>query len=213
MEENLSQSVNGVTGGDHITKMWKDKCSCLLNDFNDATNKEDLRQMLADTSRGLIKLTCEEELLLAAIEIPSNKSSGLDTMPSEFYKYAPACSHVWLADILIVHEYLPKEINHVVKSNTLNPSDSSKYRPIVVFNSALKLIEKVIFSRTSDFLVTSDRQFCFQQNHSTTMCILALKETVCYYHSLNSVFAYFMDIKSAFNWVKHGKLSHKLHVV
>ena len=54
--------------------------------------------MLADSPRGQIKLISAEELLLAANELPNNKSSGLDKIPSEFYKYALACIHLWMAD-------------------------------------------------------------------------------------------------------------------
>ena len=99
--------------------------------------------------------------------------------------------------MMLVHAYLPKQMTDV--------------KPIAVSNSASKLFEKVIFSRLADFLVTSDRQFGFKQNHSTDMCIFALKETVSYYRSLNTpVFACFMDIKSAFDRVSHGKLFQKL---
>ena len=82
MEKKLPQSVDGISGGDNITKMWKDKYSGILNDVDDTPDKEDLRQMLADSPRGQIKLTCAEELLLAANELPNNKSSGLDKISS-----------------------------------------------------------------------------------------------------------------------------------
>ena len=56
----LPQSVDGFSGGNNITKMWKDNYSGILNDFIDAHDKEDLRQMLADSPRGQIKLTFAE---------------------------------------------------------------------------------------------------------------------------------------------------------
>ena len=89
--------------------MWKDKYSGMPNDVDEAPDKEDMRQMLADSPRGRLKLTCAEELLLAVNELPNNKSSGLDKIPSELYKYAPACIHVWLADffnMMLVHAFL-----------------------------------------------------------------------------------------------------------
>lgn len=103
------------------------------------------------------------------------------------------------------------KITPVLKGNTLNPSVSANYRPIAISNSASKLMEKIIFSRLANFLATSGRQFGFKKNHSTDMCILALKETIDYYRSLNTpVFACFMDIKSAFDRVSRGKLFQKL---
>ena len=76
---------------------------------------------------------------------------------------------------------IKKQLNSSnTEQNTLIPFDSSNYRPIPVSNSASKLIKKVIFSPHAEFLVTCDRQFGFKQNHSTDMCIFALKETVSY---------------------------------
>ena len=61
--------------------------------------KDDLRKMLADFLRGQIKLTCAEEILLAGNELLNNRRSWLDKIPiSEFIKYAPVCTNVWLAD-------------------------------------------------------------------------------------------------------------------
>ena len=82
--------------------------------------------------------------------------------------------------MMLVQAYLPKKISDVkiipaVESNTLNQTDSSICRPIAVFNSATKLIEKVILFRLADFLVMIDRQFRFKQNHSTDRGIFAFK--------------------------------------
>ena len=41
--------------GDNFTKIRIDKYSGILNDGNDAPDKEDLMQMLADSPRGQIK--------------------------------------------------------------------------------------------------------------------------------------------------------------
>ena len=50
--------------------------------------------------------------------------------------------------------------------------------------------------------MTAPYQIGFRRNHSTDMCIFALKETVNYYHALNTpVFICFVDIKSAFDRV------------
>ena len=60
-------------------------------------------------------------------------------------------------------------------------------------------------------LTTSANQFGFKKKHSTDICIMALKETIGYYYSMNTpVFVGFIDIKSAFDRVSHSKLFLKL---
>ena len=50
----LLQSVDGISGEDNVTKMWKDKIFCNLNDVYDAPDKEDLRKVLSDFSKSQI---------------------------------------------------------------------------------------------------------------------------------------------------------------
>ena len=60
-------------------------------------------------------------------------------------------------------------------------------------------------------LTTSANQYGFEQKHSTDIYILALKETIVYYYSMNTpVFVGFIDIKSAFDRFSRSKLFLKL---
>ena len=59
--------------------------------------------------------------------------------------------------------------------------------------------------------VSLRHQFGFKNEHSTELCIYALKEVINYYRNLNSpVFLCFVDIKSAFDRVSYWGLFNKL---
>ena len=117
---------------------------------------------------------------------------------------------------MLTHSHVPSSltdvlIKPVIKSGLKNPTDSASYRPIALSSSASKLIEMVIYERMNQYLTTSSNQFGFKRNHSTDLCIYAMKETINYYHSKNTpVFIGFIDMKSAFDKVSHSKLFIKL---
>jgi hypothetical protein len=70
-----------------------------------------------------------------------------------------------------------------------------------------KIIDLILLDRLNDYLVTSHLQFGFKRNHSTSMCIFILKETVAYYTSdCTSVYCCFLDATKAFDRVCHAKL-------
>ena len=56
-------------------------------------------------------------------------------------------------------------------------------------------------------LHTSDLQFAFKKQHSTTMCTFILKETVNYYLNRDTdVYCCLVDASKAFDRVRHDKL-------
>jgi hypothetical protein len=59
--------------------------------------------------------------------------------------------------------------------------DSGNYRSIAISSVVGKIVDRILLSRLSDHLVTSDCQFGFKSGHSTNMCTFLLKETVAYY--------------------------------
>ena len=55
-------------------------------------------------------------------------------------------------------------------------SSSDTYRGISLFNGIYKLFDYVIMHTCNDYLYTSDLQFGFKPQHSTTMCSLVYNE-------------------------------------
>ena len=86
-------------------------------------------------------------------------------------------------------------------------SNSDNYRGISLFNSICKLFDYVIIDLCGDTLSTSDMQFGFKAQHSTTMCTVILKEVISHYIEGNSnVYVCLLDASKAFDKIHYGKL-------
>ena len=86
-------------------------------------------------------------------------------------------------------------------------SSSDNYRGIYLFNGICKLSDHVIMHTCNDYLYTSDMQFGFKPQHSTTMCSLVYHEIIQHYMSNNRyVYSCLLDASKAFDKVHYGKL-------
>ena len=85
-----------------------------------------------------------------------------------------------LFNSMITHGYYPKElvkstIISIPKDKSASLSKSTNYRGISLFNSIIKLFDYIIIDLCEDTLSTSDMQFGYKPNHSTTSCTTLLK--------------------------------------
>ena len=84
---------------------------------------------------------------------------------------------------------------------------SNNYGGIALCAALCKLIDFIIIDKYGDKLITSDLQFAFKGEHSTTMCTTVLKEIASYYNSRKSyVYLCMLDASKAFDRVHYGKL-------
>ena len=81
-------------------------------------------------------------------------------------------------------------------------------RPLLQYcPSICKLFDIILMKKCSDVLCTSDQQFAFKANHSTTLCTGILMETATHFVNNNScVYSCFLDASKAFDKVHYGKL-------
>jgi len=91
----------------------------------------------------------------------------------------------------------------------------SNYRPVSILKVFAKIIEKVMYSRLSDYVnaanILYDRQFGFRSGHSTEMAVAEITSTI--YRELNErrcVMAINMDLSKAFDTINHEILLQKL---
>lgn len=94
-------------------------------------------------------------------------------------------------------------------------NDFNNYRPISVLGVFSKVIERVIHRRLSDYLVKfkliSPYQFGFQKKKSTELALLCVKERLVENNEQKLLtIGIFLDIRKAFDSVKHHILLYKL---
>ena len=77
-------------------------------------------------------------------------------------------------------------------------SRSDNYRAIALCNSICKLFDIILMKKCSDVLCTSDQQFAFKANHSTTLSSGILMETATHCVNNNSC-VYSCDYGKLFN--------------
>ena len=117
-----------------------------------------------------------------------------------------------LMSSMLVHGYnaadlLSSTIISIPKDARGDMSRSDNYRGIALCNSICKIFDIILMKKCSDVLCTSDQQFAFKANHSTTLCTGILMETATHFVNNNScVYSCFLDASKAFDKVHYGKL-------
>lgn len=101
-------------------------------------------------------------------------------------------------------------LSHIVplpKDRRKSLRDSSNYRSIAINGVISKLLDHIILSKSMKCFETSELQFGFKKNSSTTQCTFILQEIVSSYISKNNkVYVMLLDCSKAFDRVSYEKL-------
>lgn len=211
----LPSSVDGVTGADKITDLWRSHFKDLFNCIGDRTFTN-LEYDISYCNEINVSIA---EIEGAIKELDCNKSCGMDGIYAEHLKY---CSNRILPLLamcvsgLFVHGFLPNTMLSVIlvpvikdKCGKINSKDN--YRPIALASIVSKIVEIILLDRMSDLITTKCNQFGFKRNLGTDMCIYVLKEIIDRYRCLGgSTFLCFLDASKAFDRVNHTVLFKKL---
>ncbi len=89
------------------------------------------------------------------------------------------------------------------------------YRPISVLPCISKILERLMYTRLSNFLtkhsIIGNSQFGFRKNHSTAMALTTIVDKIAHALDSNDVtFGIFLDLAKAFDTVDHKIIIRKL---
>ena len=215
----LAHTVDGITGNDNISEMWREHYSGILNCVSNDSRKRDVMFALDNISSADRHIITPHDVSSAIQDLKKGKSMGHDDLNAEHFIHAHCILHVMLSLLFtacISHAHLPDSmmksiIVPLVKNKTGDLSDKNNYRPIALVTSASKILEIIILNFIEFFIDTSCNQFGFKRKSGTDMCVYSLKNTIQYYRQHNiPVFSCFLDASKAFDRVNHWCLFSKL---
>jgi len=118
---------------------------------------------------------------------------------SSFYLNAQAWLHS--RRHVVIHNYTHSQ------KYTKNLNNSDHYRGIALASPVGKLLDWVFLAQQKDELSSSDYQFGYETDHSTTKSTFVVNEVVKYYTDYgSSVFSVLLDASKAFDRVHYTKL-------
>lgn len=194
--------------------------------FNSAGDQAAMNKILSDINSKMGVNDLEEvdritpEIISEAVDnIKVRKDDPVFSFNSNCIKQAPKSLYYHIAEMIkcfLLHGYvsdilLVATIIPLVKNKLGDLESSDNYRSIALSSVILKIYDWVVLILCGDKLGLDELQFSYQKNCSTTMCTWMVVETVSYFtRNGSNVYSCFMDMKKAFDTVKHGILFKKL---
>ena len=212
-------SVDGACNPEDISEVFASKYETLFQ--GTPTDPVELQSLYQTIKSGV---TADEQsyssvnvndVLDALKDIKLGKHDGKYSLTSDHVVNSSRRFLVILSILMasmLVHGYnaadlLSSTIISIPKDARGDMSRSDNYRGIALCNSICKLFDIILMKKCSDVLCTSDQQFAFKANHSTTLCTGILMETATHFVNNNScVYSCFLDASKAFDKVHYGKL-------
>ena len=160
-----------------------------------------------------------DDVCSAIFGLKRGKSDANGRLSSDHFIFACKELAVYLSFLfsaLLVHGHVPSDILAsrlipIPKGKNTNITNSANYRAIALSSVFVKVFDVIFLHKFNGKLCTSEMQFGFKRNHSTTMCSMVLKETLAYYTTDGGVaFCTLLDATKAFDRVNYCKLFREL---
>jgi len=153
-----------------------------------------------------------EDVCSAIYGLKRGKSDANGRLTSDHFIFACKELSVYLSllfSALLVHGHVPSDILAsrlipIPKGKNTNITNSANYHAIALSSVFVKVFDVIFLHKFNSKLCTSEMQYGFKRNHSTTMCSMVFKETLAYYTIDGG------DATKAFDHVNYCKLFREL---
>ena len=212
-----------IDGHEKPSERFAEVYGQLYNSTNDKHETDailnEVTSLIDDNSLKDIDLVTPEVIEDVVKEIKSNKRDPVFTFNSDCIKHAPSILHFHLATMIklfLVHGHVSNNllvatIVPLLKDKLGKIDSSDNYRSIALSSVILKIFDWVVITLFGERLGLDELQFSYQKKVSTNMCTWLVVESIGHFSRNNSnVYSCFMDMKKAFDLVKHGMLFKKL---
>ena len=216
-------NIDGIIGKENISSHFSDIYKDIYNRHNSVTS---VNNILSDVNNA-INQTAVTELDRVTDELVTNIIKKLDFGKNdEYYNWgsdaikfgvesiAPHFKTLFKAFLVhghISHPFLCCALLPIIKSNKKSKFTSENYRLIAISSIILKILDHIILAVSDDNFKFTNLQFGFQSKSSASMCTWLMTETINYFTNRGSpVYLCLMDLKKAFDLVKHDLLFEKL---
>ena len=161
----------------------------------------------------------DTEVLEVLISLDTNKAKGIDGIGPNILKYCSSALYIplhYLFSLTLSQNSLPKEwLLHLVTPihKSGDRTQVNNYRPISLLCTTSKVLERIIYNKTIDFVLhsISNTQFGFLPNRSTLQQLLLFLSQI---HSCltnkNQLDVLYLDFRKAFDSVSFNELLLKL---
>ena len=218
----LPVSVDGVKGEGQIADVFVNKYKTLYNSvkYNEARMNsigKDIDLKLQDLSDHNVcsSLFKTEDVTVAIKCLRKGKSDGMLGVFSDHFIHGTVKLYdliTKLFNVMLIHGMSPSNMNRSVmlpipKNKRISNKSSDNFRAISLQSVLCKILDIIILNREHCKLTTSELQFGFKSNHSTTLATSVLLETVDYYlNNRGCVYAVSLDATKAFDRVEYTRL-------
>ena len=222
-------NVDGILSETGISELFANKYRRLYNsvsysqnEMDDILKDIDIKYCSNNKCDGVCSANCicRHALTVGNIEyairsIKHGKSDGNQGLTTDHLKHGSHKLRVYISLLftaMLSHGYIPKAmllstIVAIPKDRRKSLNESENYRGISLSSVQGKVLDWVILRACKDVLRTTDYQFGFKPEHSTTQCTFVVNETIQYYLNGGSyVYTMLLDASQAFDRVNYIQL-------